>query len=291
MKHNLPYILNLPPFTYRGVDFNSKSILFKVFFIIRGKLIGFIINNFKKNVFCNLINIFYPKKSKIYYKDTFYMKDIENVGTITYPNKRILRIVHHEDLLKRIYETYCLHHLEFSNGDIVIDCGANVGELYVSFLYNNINVDYIGIEPDSKTFECLTKNAKGEDNKFFKTALSNKIGKKEFYLDNYGGNSSLEKFDNVKSRTLHTNTIDNLDLPTKIKLLKLDAEGHELEVFQGAKGTLSNVEFIAVDYGFEKGLDQSSTIVEVNNFLLENNFELYKFSEYRLVGLYKNKMM
>ena len=102
MKHNLPYILNLPPFTYRGINFNSKSLLFKVFFIIRGKLIGFIINNSEKMIFCNLINIFYPKKSKIYYKDTFYMKDIENVGTITYPNKRILRIVHHEDLLKRI---------------------------------------------------------------------------------------------------------------------------------------------------------------------------------------------
>ena len=55
--------------------------------------------------------------------------------------------------------------------------------------------------------------------------------------------------------------------------------------------TIKDVEFISIDYGFEKGLDQSSTIVEVNNFLIENDFELHKFSEFRLVGLYKNKII
>ncbi|MAR64488.1 MAG: hypothetical protein CMB83_00955 [Flammeovirgaceae bacterium] len=113
MKHSLPYILNLPPFTYRGIDFNSKSFLYKIFFIIRGKILGFIINNFINKTFCFLINLFYPKKSKIYFEDHFYKKDIENFNTVIYPNKRILRIIHHEDLFKRIYETYCLHHLNF----------------------------------------------------------------------------------------------------------------------------------------------------------------------------------
>ncbi len=291
MKHSLPYILNLPPFTYRGIDFTSKSFLYKTFFIIRGKILSFIINNFKSQIFCFMINLFYPKKSKIYYEDGFYKKDIKNLKTIIYPNKRILRIVHHEDLFKRIYETYCLHHIDFEEKDVVVDCGANVGELYLSFLFSDMNINYIGVEPDLNTFECLIKNAEGEDNKFFQLALSDKKDKKEFYLDNYGGNSSLEKFDNVKSETVATNTIDNLKLSEKIKLLKIDAEGHELEVIKGAVKSIKNVEFISIDYGFEKGLEQSSTIVEVNNFLIENDFKLYKFSEFRLVGLYKNKMI
>jgi hypothetical protein len=62
-------------------------------------------------------------------------------------------------------------------------------------------------------------------------------------------------------------------------------------VIKGAVKSIKNVEFISIDYGFEKGLEQSSTIVEVNNFLIENDFKLYKFSEFRLVGLYKNKMI
>ena len=291
MKHSLPYILNLPPFTYRGIDFNSKSFLYKIFFIIRGKILGFIINNFINNTFCFLINLFYPKKSKIYFEDNFYKKDIENFNTVIYPNKRILRIIHHEDLFKRIYETYCLHHLNFEETDIVVDCGANVGELYLAFLFLDKNIKYIGIEPDLNTYECLIKNAKGENNKFFQIALSDNKGNKEFYLDNYGGNSSLVKFDDVKSETVPTYTIDNLRLSKKIKLLKIDAEGHELEVIKGAVTTIKDVEFISIDYGFEKGLDQSSTIVEVNNFLIENDFELHKFSEFRLVGLYKNKII
>jgi len=291
MKHNLPYILNLPPFTYRGINFQKKSIFYKLFFILRGKIIGFIINTFSNKLFCFFINMFFPKKAKIYFEDGFYKKDIENLKTITYPNKRILRAVHSEDLFKRIYETYCLHHINLQDDSLVVDCGANVGELYLASLFYNKNIKYIGIEPDEETYECLIKNASSAKNIFFKTALSNIEGSKKFYLDNLGGNSSLEKFDNVASKTLTTSKLDNLKLSGKITLLKLDAEGHELEVLYGAKETLKKISFVSVDYGFEKGLDQSSTIVEVNNYLLENNFELYKFSEYRLVGLYKNKKL
>ena len=68
MKHNLPYILNLPPFTYRGINFQKKSIFYKLFFILRGKIIGFIINTFSNKLFCFFINMFFPKKQKFILK-------------------------------------------------------------------------------------------------------------------------------------------------------------------------------------------------------------------------------
>ena len=43
-------------------------------------------------------------------------------------------------------------------------------------------------------------------------------------------------------------------------LLKVEAEGAEPEVLQGLKKNLSRVEFITVDCGFERGLNQKSTI-------------------------------
>ena len=50
---------------------------------------------------------------------------------------------------------------------------------------------------------------------------------------------------------------------------------------------LNNIEYISVDFGSERGMDQKNTVIEVNSFLLSNNFKLYKFSNHRTVGLYK----
>ena len=38
----------------------------------------------------------------------------------------------------------------------------------------------------------------------------------------------------------------------------------------------------------ERGIDQKSTIIQVNNILINNNFELISFGEIRMTGLYKN---
>ena len=60
----------------------------------------------------------------------------------------------------------------------------------------------------------------------------------------------------------------------RVKLLKVDAEGAEFEVINGAKNLLSRIEFIAIDLGFEKGIKQESTAPPVFNFLFENAFVL-----------------
>ena len=59
----------------------------------------------------------------------------------------------------------------------------------------------------------------------------------------------------------------------------------------GATSLLKNTEYISVDFGDERGIEQKTTIVEVNNFLTENNFKLIDFSDYRLIGLYKNNTL
>ena len=66
-------------------------------------------------------------------------------------------------------------------------------------------------------------------------------------------------------------------LSKNLKLLKLEAEGAEPEVIKGALNLLKNIEYIAADLGPERGFNQESTLKEVVNILLENNFEIVEF--------------
>ena len=67
MKFTLPYIINLPPFMFRGVDVDSLSTLKRLLFIIKGKFLSFVINKIDGNAFCRIINIFYREKSKNFF--------------------------------------------------------------------------------------------------------------------------------------------------------------------------------------------------------------------------------
>ena len=58
-----------------------------------------------------------------------------------------------------------------------------------------------------------------------------------------------------------------------IKLLKLEAEGFELDVLKGAHKSLSKIKFITADLGFELQGNTVSSFEEVDRFLSKNNFK------------------
>jgi FkbM family methyltransferase len=219
-----------------------------------------------------------------------YKKILNNSNEIFYPNKRVTRLIQNNDsyFFDKLFETYCLEQVSFCDNDLIIDCGANIGELNYSFKFKNINIKYIGIEPDYETFNCLEKNRARPADVFHNIALSNKIGESKLYLDNIGGNSSLEFFGKNESLNVKTATLDSLNIKGTVRLLKLEAEGHEPEILEGAIDSLRNINYVSVDFGFERGIDQENTIEAVNNILTKNNFKLKNLSEYRLIGLYQN---
>ena len=288
--NNLPYLVNVPPFIIRDLKHEDLTFIKKIYLIFFGKFIGFIVRRTKEKTFCFLINIFFKKNGKIIYEDKKYIKEINKERVAYYPNKRILRIVKSLDYqLNLLFDSYCLQKINFKDEDVVIDCGANVGELGLSFKNKGLNLNYIAFEPDRKTYDCLVLNIKNEKNKTYNLGLSNQNSKKEFFLDNDGGNSSLVDFGSVKSVEIETITLDSLELSNQIKLFKVEAEGYEPEVLKGSKNTLSLIEYVSVDFGPERGREFENTVVEVNNLLIESNFELIEFSNHRMIGLYKNK--
>ena len=290
MNNRKTPFFNIPDFLYQVYDINKLSSIKKLKVLVYAKTVQMFFNNTHGKFFCLFMNILFPNYSKINFENGRYFKSLTSEISIFYPNKRISRVIHKKPkIFDSILHEYCLDNLVFSDDDVIIDCGANVGELNYSLFFKGFKVNYYGIEPDVKVFECLTLNKISGKEKLFNFALSDKVGSKKFYLDTKGANSSLVYFGQNEHKIIKTTTLDALDLPEKIKLFKLEAEGFEAEILLGSVKTLKNIEFITVDFGPERGIEEEHTMIEVNEFLTRNKFKLIAFNNQRMTGLYKNE--
>jgi len=188
-----------------------------------------------------------------------------------------------------IGKSYLLDHIDFTDGDLVVDCGANMGDLQLWFRNEKFKIKYLGIEPNPIDFVCLSKNLLS-DSSCLNLALWNENGSLKFWVDSKSASSSLiqppyfTEIINVKA-----SRFDELENLERIKLLKVEGEGAEPEILFGAKRFLKNIQFISADLGPERGVEQTSTRNEVVNFLLENNFTVVIENPYhRKTVLFKN---
>jgi FkbM family methyltransferase len=184
-------------------------------------------------------------------------------------------------------ETYFLPLIDFRAGDVVVDCGANVGELKYYFLDNDLAVEYIGNEPSPLEYRCLTENV--APSATHNVGLWDSDGALDFYVSSQMADSSLiEPPDYDEVISVPTRRLDGLLKHSAIKLLKLEAEGAEPEAIAGCEGLLDRIEYISADLGFERGVGQTSTLGAVTNYLLKRGFEIVANGQKRLTVLYRN---
>jgi FkbM family methyltransferase len=184
-------------------------------------------------------------------------------------------------------KAYFLDLIEFSRENaIVLDCGANIGDLKLSLDELGVNSLYIAFEPSPSEYECLTKNA--PNSKVYNIGLWNKQAELDFYISTMNADSSFIEPDAYSGKiTIPAKRLDEVYLSESIiDLLKLEAEGAEIEVIEGAEGILSKTRYIAADLGFER--KGKSTLPDVTNYLLQKGFEIVAFSSPRIVVLFKN---
>ena len=139
--------------------------------------------------------------------------------------------------------------ISFSDGDTVIDCGANIGELNISFKEKGLNLNYIAFEPDKEIFDCLKYNNPEENCTLYNLGLSDKNTTQDFFIDSTGGNSSFVNFGVSEFKQVKVSRLDSIATNNKIKLLKIDAEGYEPEVLDGTEGIYEKIEYVSVDFG------------------------------------------
>ncbi|MFB1295256.1 FkbM family methyltransferase [Mycobacterium sp. pW049] len=188
---------------------------------------------------------------------------------------------------------YLLGHIDFRDGDTIVDCGANVGEVGTWLTRANASLDVISIEPEALEAECCDLNVYGGEEKTIRKALWHEEGELTFYLKNDSGDSSVFETTHYDfTRTVPTTTLSSLldeRSVSTLKLLKLEAEGAEPEILAGAEDCLDRIEYIAADLGPERGINDDTTAAAAINLLLSRNFQVVDVRSGRLVCLFRNQ--
>jgi FkbM family methyltransferase len=175
---------------------------------------------------------------------------------------------------QNLVKSYNIDKIEFYEDDLIVDVGANNGDLIPYF----IKQKYIGFEPAPAEFNVLYKN-KTANCTIYNNCAGDVESITDFFISSLGADSSLYRPTNIESIvSIKIIRLDNI-IQNKVKLLKVDAEGAEFEVINGAKNIMHLIEFIAIDLGFEKGEKQESTAPEVFNLLYKNHFKLLEISK------------
>jgi FkbM family methyltransferase len=139
--------------------------------------------------------------------------------------------------------------------DLIFDVGANVGQTYESFRWAGFKGPICSFEPNPEMFAILEKKS-GDSWQRMQYALSSQSGQLKFYITNNSNSCSLQvptdgQFKVIKEITVPALRLDELwvkeGFTAKNIFLKVDAEGHDLEVIKGAYAIMDRIPLIMAE--------------------------------------------
>jgi len=198
-----------------------------------------------------------------------------------------------DDRIRRLAKKYFVDRMTLNNGDVVVDCGANVGEIGL-FAKAQADVRLIAIEPSTREAGACDANLFGGSQDTHRIALWHSEGTQTFYDSNATGDSSLiaPAQAHTSASTVRTTTLTKLSSELgveRIKLLKIEGEGAEPEILAGANDIMPNVDYCTVDCGPERGANQDHVIPQVCNNLIGAGFELLDVNLERQIFWFRNR--
>lgn len=157
---------------------------------------------------------------------------------------------------------------------VVIDVGAFIGTHTI--ILSNLAKKVIAFEPQKLIGQCLKKTIE-ENNitnvEFYNMGLSNNETTLQFWTNNDGGATLVDG-----KRTKHNKKLEYIDnynievveldkrVDEQIDLIKIDAEGHEFEVLEGAKKTINKYKPILIIEVFKKNKRTLEAWCKLNNY-------------------------
>lgn len=168
----------------------------------------------------------------------------------------------------------------------VIDIGANKGQFAAFAQRAWPRARYFGFEPLKEPRQTLTKLLKG-DVKVFSCALGAQSGSQEIRIASRADSSSLLPIGSAQTalfgtveRNTRQVTVKRLDEVLTITdiaapcLLKIDVQGFELHVLQGATALLQNVDAVYVEASYVELYQGQALFDDVRDLLIDRGFEL-----------------
>lgn len=173
---------------------------------------------------------------------------------------------------------------------IIFDVGANEGTYTTDLLrvLKDRPFTIHAFEPSPNTFQKLTKSMHAVKNVFlWNLGLSDQPGELVLHADEENSTlSSVYKRDLTHigkpfdyRETISVDTLDNFCIQqniARIDFLKLDVEGHEISVLQGAKNMLDQNKIHFIQFEFGGGNIDSKTYFKDFFLLLHSRYSIYR---------------
>ncbi len=153
--------------------------------------------------------------------------------------------------IRRLARHYGLDKIGIEEEDLVVNFGANIGELALALFNRGATV--LAIEPDPAAVQCLTANLAGSSATVIPVGLWQSDGEQTFFQrPETADTSAINQVG--EAITAPVTRLDTLlsEHRGAVRLLIGDAEGAEPEVLRGATGVLNRIDTICLDCGPER---------------------------------------
>lgn len=179
--------------------------------------------------------------------------------------------------------------VKYKHKPTIIDAGSNIGEYAQTILTINQFACIHCFEPVNSTFLELSKNLIDTTVKLNNFGLSDQCTEATInvYGETWGINSLYALGERVadlappRAERIQLSTLDRYVAEqqlTTIDFLKIDVEGHELNVLQGASQTLKNKQIHAIQFEYNYLWKQTSNTLEGVFDLLGSDFDYYRLT-------------
>ena len=216
-------------------------------------------------------------------------------GTYYLPKYAFQDVIRKEIIKNRIFDEYVfnLSKAYIKPDSIVIDAGANYGQMSILYskLYNNVEV--YSFEASKYIYDILVKNVElnSKNIKTIHCALSDVTDEKYLAtpsLKKYGTYGSLDlevsnNKDSINDKIL-IKQIDDFDFKKKISFMKIDVQGWDLKVLNGSINTIKKNR-MPIIFEYEQVLEKKM------NYTLDDFINFFKKIDYKFITSENNNFL